>query len=62
MIEANIVAEGKRVLARAHDGHIPLRLLGGVAIYLRAPNGLFAPCGLQRPARAGAHAFLRRGA
>jgi hypothetical protein len=43
MIEANVVAEGKRVLARAHDGHIPLRLLGGVAIYLRAPNRLAPP-------------------
>ncbi|HEY3071113.1 MAG TPA: hypothetical protein VGJ34_12455 [Gaiellaceae bacterium] len=43
MIEADVVAEGKRVLARAADGQIPLRLLGGVAIYLRAPNRLAPP-------------------
>ena len=39
-IEADVVAEGKRLLARASEEGIPLRLLGGVAIYLRAPAEL----------------------
>jgi hypothetical protein len=40
MIESDVVAEGKRLLARAHEEGIALRLLGGVAIYLRAPGAL----------------------
>jgi hypothetical protein len=39
-IQADIVAEGKRLLARAAERDVPLRLLGGVAICLRAPAGL----------------------
>jgi hypothetical protein len=39
-IQADIVAEGKRLLARAAEKDVPLRLLGGVAICLRAPAGL----------------------
>jgi hypothetical protein len=39
-IEADVVAEGKRLLARAAEEDIPLRLLGGVAIKLRAPGDL----------------------
>jgi hypothetical protein len=42
-IEADVVAEGKRLLARAEAEGVPLRLLGGVAIRLRAPGGLPAP-------------------
>jgi hypothetical protein len=39
-IQADIVAEGKRLLERATANGLPLRLLGGVAIRLRAPNGI----------------------
>jgi hypothetical protein len=39
-IEADVVAEGKRILARAEAEQVPLRLLGGVAIKLRAPGDL----------------------
>ena len=35
-----IVDESRRVLAHAEDEGVALRLLGGVAILLRAPNGL----------------------
>jgi hypothetical protein len=35
-----IVDEGRRVLARAEEGGVTLRLLGGVAVVLRASNGL----------------------
>jgi hypothetical protein len=42
-IEADVVTEGKRLLARAEAEGVPLRLLGGVAIRLRAPGGLPAP-------------------
>jgi hypothetical protein len=37
-IEADVVAEGKRLLGRAAADGILLRLLGGVAICLRAPG------------------------
>jgi hypothetical protein len=40
MIEADVVAEAKRILARAADEGAPVRLLGGVAVYLRAPGEL----------------------
>ena len=40
MIEADVVSEGQRLLARAAEGNVPLRLLGGVAIRLRAPSEL----------------------
>ena len=39
-ILSDIVAEGERLLARAAGEGVPLRLLGGVAIRLRAPGGL----------------------
>ena len=39
-IEADVVSEGRRILARADEGGVPLRLLGGVAIKLRAPGEL----------------------
>jgi hypothetical protein len=39
-IQADIVAEGKRLLERAAASGVPLRLLGGVAIRLRAPDGI----------------------
>jgi hypothetical protein len=39
-IEADVVAEGKRLLSRAGEEKVPLRLLGGVAIRLRAPGEL----------------------
>ncbi len=42
-ILADIVAEGERLLARAAGQGVPLRLLGGVAIRLRAPDGLPSP-------------------
>jgi hypothetical protein len=42
-IQADIVAEGKRVLDLAKSEGVPLRLLGGVAIRLRAPAELPAP-------------------
>jgi hypothetical protein len=40
MIEADVVAEAKRILARAVEAEASVRLLGGVAIYLRAPREL----------------------
>jgi hypothetical protein len=40
MIEADVIAEGKRLLAHAQEAGVPLRLLGGVAIRLRAPGEL----------------------
>jgi hypothetical protein len=39
-IEADVVAEGERLLASAAGEGVILRLLGGVAIRLRAPGGL----------------------
>jgi hypothetical protein len=36
-IEADVVSEGQRLLAHAAEAGVPLRLLGGVAIRLRAP-------------------------
>jgi hypothetical protein len=39
-IEADVLAEGKRLLAQSAVAKVPLRLLGGVAIRLRAPGGL----------------------
>jgi hypothetical protein len=42
MIEADVVSEGQRLLARAAEADVPLRLLGGVAIRLRAPGELSA--------------------
>ena len=39
-IEPDVVAEGRRLLAVAAESHVPLRLLGGVAIKLRAPGEL----------------------
>ena len=41
-IEAEIVAEGRRLLDLASANGLPLRLLGGVAIRLRAPGELAA--------------------
>jgi hypothetical protein len=38
---ADIVAEARRILERAAD--IPLRLLGGAAVALSAPNGVLLP-------------------
>ena len=40
MIDADVVSEGQRLLARAAETDVPLRLLGGVAIRLRAPGEL----------------------
>lgn len=40
MIEADVVSEGQRLLVRAAEVDVPLRLLGGVAIKLRAPGEL----------------------
>jgi hypothetical protein len=40
MIEADVVFEGQRLLARAAEAEVPLRLLGGVAIKLRAAGEL----------------------
>jgi len=40
MIDADVVSEGQRLLARAAEADVPLRLLGGVAIRLRAPGEL----------------------
>ncbi len=37
-IEANIVREGARLMARAEETRVALRLLGGVAVCLRAPE------------------------
>ncbi len=45
-IDADVVAEGVRILAVARDQDLPLRLLGGVAVRLRARNGL--PPALER--------------
>jgi hypothetical protein len=45
-IEADVVTEGARVLSAATAKHLPLRLLGGVAVRLRARNGL--PAALER--------------
>src|SRR5205085_3642701 len=45
-IDADVVAEGVRVLSAAREQDVPLRLLGGVAVRLRARNGL--PAALQR--------------
>jgi hypothetical protein len=42
-ILADLVAEGQRLAANAAKEGLPLRLLGGVAIRLRAPDGLPAP-------------------
>jgi hypothetical protein len=39
-IEPDVVAEGKRILGRADTEGTPIRLLGGVAIGLRAPGEL----------------------
>jgi hypothetical protein len=38
-----IVDEGRRVLTQAEGEGVPLRLLGGVAVVLRAPNGVPEP-------------------
>jgi hypothetical protein len=43
MIDADVVAEGRRLLDRAAAEGVPLRLIGGVAIRLRAPGELSAP-------------------
>jgi hypothetical protein len=40
MIEPDVVSEGQRLLVRAVEGDVPLRLLGGVAIKLRAQGEL----------------------
>jgi hypothetical protein len=45
-IQADIVAEAKRLLDLADSDGVPLRVLGGVAIHLRAPAGL--PASLTR--------------
>ncbi len=42
-IEADVVVEGRRLLARAEEERVPLRLLGGVAIRLRSPPGFPQP-------------------
>ncbi len=42
-IQSDIVAEGKRLLHVAKSEGVPLRLLGGVAIRLRAPGALPVP-------------------
>ncbi len=39
-IERDVLAEGERLVGLAAAGGVPLRLLGGVAIRLRAPDGL----------------------
>ena len=39
-IEADVVSEGRRLLLRADEKGVPLRLLGGVAIKLRASGDL----------------------
>ena len=39
-IESDVVAEARRILTRAEGEQVPLRLLGGVAIKLRAPGEL----------------------
>jgi hypothetical protein len=45
-IEDDVVSEGRRLLGRAAEQGVPLRLLGGVAIKLRAPAEL--PAGFAR--------------
>lgn len=45
-IRADIVEEAKRVLELAGEQGVPLRILGGVAIFLRAPEAL--PPALER--------------
>lgn len=45
-IDADVVTEGARVLETARNENLPLRLLGGVAVRLRARNGL--PHALER--------------
>jgi hypothetical protein len=40
MIEADVVSEGRRLIALADERGVPLRLLGGVAINLRAAGEL----------------------
>jgi len=45
-IDADVVAEGERILSAAREHALPLRLLGGVAVRLRSRNGL--PAALQR--------------
>jgi hypothetical protein len=40
VIHQDVVAEGERLLRRAADEGVPLRLLGGVAMRLRAPGEL----------------------
>jgi hypothetical protein len=42
-IEADIVAEGTRLLVLAEEQNVTLRLLGGVAVFLRAPDGIPPP-------------------
>jgi hypothetical protein len=39
-IDADVVSEGRRLLGRAEEAGVPLRLLGGVAIKLRAAGEL----------------------
>src|SRR5712691_12268426 len=39
-IQADIIAEAERLLERAHSERVPLRLLGGIAVRLRAVGGL----------------------
>jgi Uncharacterised nucleotidyltransferase len=39
-IHPDVVSEGRRLLSRAAEAGVPLRLLGGVAIKLRAPGEL----------------------
>ena len=46
-IEADVVAEGERLLGRADEEGVVLRLLGGVAIRLRAGGGF--PVAFERP-------------
>jgi hypothetical protein len=46
-IETDVFAEGKRLLARAAEEGVVLRLLGGVAIRLRADHGI--PPVFERP-------------
>jgi hypothetical protein len=42
-IQADVVHEGRRLLALAEDNGVVLRLLGGVAICIRASDGLATP-------------------
>lgn len=67
-ILADVVHEGRRLLALAEDDGIVLRLLGGVAICIRASDGLAAPFRrtyqdldfvTSRAAAAGCAGFLR---